>query len=887
MARLVVNGVTCEVPDGGMLLGALATVGIDLPGMCHDDRLAPSGACRLCLVRVGGAAKPVTACTTPVTDGMEVTTDSPELEAVRSSLLEMLVRRYPAGAITQFPDKPFHRAIRNAGLADRAQGPVGVHVDDRSHPYIVVDMSRCIDCYRCVRICDELQGQSVWHVRDRGTETRVVPDALTLGESTCVSCGACVDTCPSGALEDRDAAVLSAPAAWTRTVCPYCGVGCELEVGTRDRRIVAVRPALDAPVNKGHLCVKGRYAFGFVSAPDRVSEPMIREGGTWRRVSWSVARAVVSERLRTVIDRHGRDAIGLLGSARATNEDNYVVQKFARAAIGTNNVDCCARVCHAPSAAALKAAFGAGLATNSFDDIELARALLVCGANVTESHPVIGARIRQAARRGAALVVIDARRIEIAHDARLHLAVRPGTNIAALNAIAHVIVREQLCDRDFLARRTSGFDEFVRFIDRWTPARAAAICGVAAADIRRAAHLYAGNQPALSVHGLGLTEHGQGTDGVTALINLAVLTGNLGKPGAGVNPLRGQNNVQGAAHMGCDPGVLAGSTPIDVGRDAVERHWGVALPPRRGLNMLEMMDAALEGRLAALWSVGYDLLPTNPNANVTARALGSLELVIVQDLFLTETARECASVFLPACSTFEKDGTFMNAERRIQRVRAALPPAGLSKPDWQIVAEIARTMGVLGFEYASAEQVWDEIRALCEGARGMTYARLETAGLQWPCPSPDHPGTALMHADRFASGKPVPLQPIEYRPTPESLSDRFPFALITGRSLYQFNSGTMTGRTRNCELRPTDTLDIAPADALRLGIRDGALVRVTSRHGAATLPARLTDMVQDGQLFATFHRPDVRVNALTGPHRDAVTGTPEYKVTAVRVEAIP
>jgi formate dehydrogenase major subunit len=883
MARLVVNGVTYDVRDGGMLLHALATIGVDLPAMCHDDRLVPSGACRLCLVRVSGLAKPVTACTTRVTDGMHVTTDSPELQAGRQSLLEMLTRRYPAGAIRQFPDKPFHRAIRKARLLD-PNPAVQAGLDDCSHPYIAVDMSRCIDCYRCVRICEELQGQSVWHVRERGVDTRVVPDAATLLESTCVSCGACVDTCPTGALDDRNAGVLSAPAAWTRTVCPYCGVGCEIHVGTRDRRIVAIRPVLDAPVNKGHLCVKGRYGFGFVSAPDRVTDPMIREGGVWRRVSWNVARAMVSERLQSVIERYGPNAIGVLGSARATNEDNYVVQKFARAAIGTNNVDCCARVCHAPSAAALKAAFGAGLATNSFDDIELARAILVCGANVTESHPVIGARIRQAARRGASLVVIDPRRIEIAHHARLHLAVRPGTNIPALNAIAHVIVREQLCDRQFIAERASGFDEFVRVVEEWTPERAARICGVDPGDIRRAAHLYAANRPALSVHGLGLTEHGQGTDGVSALINLAVLTGNLAKPGAGVNPLRGQNNVQGAAHMGCDPGLLAGSTPIDVGREAFERRWRVAIPRPRGLGLLEMMDVALQGRLAALWTVGYDLLPTNPNANVTARALRSLELVIVQDMFLTETAREYASIFLPACSSFEKDGTFMNAERRIQRVRGVFPPAGGSKPDWQIVAEIARTMGARGFEYAAAEQIWDEIRSLCEGARGMTYARLETAGLQWPCPSADHPGTPLMHKDRFASGQPVPLRPIEYRPTAESLSDRFPFALITGRSLYQFNSGTMTNRTRNSELRPTDTLDMSPRDAARLGIHDGGLVRVTSRYGAATLPARLTDAVQDGQLFATFHQPDLLVNAVTGPYRDALTGTPEYKMTAVRLE---
>jgi formate dehydrogenase major subunit len=639
-------------------------------------------------------------------------------------------------------------------------------------------------------------------------------------------------------------------------------------------------------VSKGHLCVKGRYAFAFVHAEDRITQPMIRERDRWRRTSWSEVRAFVAERLQALIDQHGADSIGMLGSARATNEDNYVIQKFARTVVGTNNVDCCARVCHAPSAAALKRVLGSGLTTNSFDDIERARTILVCGANVTEDHPVVGARIRQAARRGAQLIVIDPRLIELTADATCHLALRPGTNVALLNAMAHVVVMEGLCATDFLEARVGDVETFRQFIAGWTPARAAEICRVDADAIRFAARLYAAHGPAMMVHGLGLTEHVQGTDGVAALINLALLTGNLGKPGAGVNPLRGQNNVQGAAHMGCEPGSLPGSTPLEEGRPLFEQRWDRPLPRTHGLNLLEMMDAASAGRLKGLWAVGYDVLLTNPNANETAKALRSLDCVIVQDLFLNETAREFGTVFLPACSSFEKDGTFMNAERRIQRVRVALRPAGESKADWQIVAEIARAMGHGGFAFKGPEEIWDEVRSLCPGARGMTYARLDKAGLQWPCPNEDHPGTALLHVEQFGHGRRATLGRVEYRPTSEQTTPEYPFLLITGRSLYQFNAGTMTCRTRNTDLRPSDVLDISPDDAVGVRVRDGERVRVVSRYGAAVLPVRVSAEMARGQLFATFQTKQFLVNAVTGSNRDGVTCTPEYKVTAVRLEQI-
>jgi formate dehydrogenase major subunit len=885
MVAVLVDGKRIEAADGATVLQALQLAGVHVPTLCHDDRIAPLGACRTCLVHVKGWPKPVPACMTRLTDGMEIEADTAALNETRKGILEMLARRYPRRAFDRFPDEPFHRELRRAGLTDRLASDVTPDRPDRSHPYIAVDMARCIDCYRCVRICAEVQGRSVWHVRGRGMATAVEPDGPTLRDSSCVSCGACVDTCPTGALSDAASATSAPPSHWTRTTCPYCGVGCELSVGTRGDRIVAVEPVLTSPVSKGHLCVKGRYAFGFVADPDRITEPMIRGDDSWRRVSWTEARAFVAGRLAQLIERNGPDSIGLLGSARATNEDNFVAQKLARTVIGTHNVDCCARVCHAPSAAALKRAFGAGLATNSFDDIERARTILVCGANASESHPVVGARILQAARRGARLVVIDPRRTELARHADWHVAPRPGTDVALLNALAHVIVAEGLVDREFLERRVAARQEFEEAIAAWPPERAAAICGVDAETIRQVGRLYGAHAPAMSVHGLGVTEHVHGTDTVTALINLALLTGNVGKPGAGVNPLRGQNNVQGAAHMGCDPAVLPGSLPLEQGRPIWEALWGRPLPVVPGLHMLQMLDAALAGRFKALWTIGYDVLLTNPNADETRRALRSLDLVIVQDMFLTETARACATVFLPACSSFEKDGTFMNAERRIQRVRAALPPAGASKPDWQILSEIARVMGGHGFGYASPEDIWTEVRAGCEGARGMTYTRLDAGGLQWPCPDERHPGTAILHQDSFPIGARVNLRPVDFRESAEVVTAEFPFTLMTGRSLYQFNAGTMTGRTANNILRPSDVLDMAPADAHRLGYRDGQLVTVTSRYGEAVLPMHVDDGVSPGQLFATFQSPGIRLNALTGPYRDECVATPEFKVTAVRIAA--
>ena len=885
MLRVIVNQEPYDCLDGVTVLQALSQIGIDIPRLCHDDRLTPYGACRLCVVKVRGSAKPVPACTTPLIDGMEIETHPPEIEELRRSLLQLLAREQPPVEAAHLPHKEFFRYLREYELDHECRAAVDPALVDESHPLIRVDMSRCVYCYRCVRICDEVQGQSVWRVWNRGAETRIRPDGPTFAESSCVSCGACVDTCPSGALEDKSVLSLGIPTDWTRTTCPYCGTGCELKVGTRDGRLTQVLPVNGAPVSRGHLCVKGRYAFDFASSPDRVTDPLVRTGSGWQVVSWEDAIDLVAARLREVIDRHGPDSLGVLGSARATNEDNYLAQKFARIVAGTNNVDCCARVCHTPSAAALKAMLGTGASTNAFDDIEIARTILVCGANATENHPIVGARIKQAARRGARLIVIDPRAIELAGDADVHLAPRPGTNVPLLNALAHTIVTEGLYDDSFVRDRVSDWDRFVDFVRDWTPERAATLCGVDAASIREAAWMYASERPSMTVHGLGLTEHVQGTESVMCLINLALITGNVGRPGTGVNPLRGQNNVQGAALMGCDPSILTGGASIATGRSAFEAIWGSGIPTTHGLHLMQMMDAAAAGRLKALWAIGYDVLLTNPNTSLTRKSFEAMEFVIVQDLFLTETARTFGSVFLPAAASFEKDGTFMNAERRIQRVRRAYPPPGQARPDWEIISAVARRMNQgAGFDFANVEAIWNEIRRVWSDVRGITYKRLDDeGGLCWPCPSEQHPGTQVLYEAGFPLGR-AALRTIDFRPTPEVPTADFPFLLTTGRTLYQFNAGTMTGRSQTNQLRPTDVLEMSPFDATRLGVGEGERVTLTSRYGKTVVPVTRSPWMKSGELFVTFHDPTIFLNEITGAERDAVVGAPEYKVTAVRIE---
>ena len=891
---LTVNDQIVSAQPGETLLTVIARQGLEVPTLCHDPRLKPASLCRMCEVEVEGQERNLCACSTEAQPGMVVRTHTPELEQYRRGVLAMLARNYPATAVKTHPQQTFHRWLRHYGL--KATGASDPDHLDCTHPYIRVDLSQCIDCYRCVRICDEVQGQFVWKVIERGGSTRVTTGlADTLLTSSCVSCGACVDTCPTGALEDASVFLTGAPDSWTHTTCPYCGVGCEMEVGVKDGRILGVRPVLNSPVSRGHLCVKGRYGTGFVGASDRVLEPAVRREGEWVKVSWDEALDEAAAAIRRIKEKHGPAAIGFLGSSRATNEHSYLVQKLARVVVGTNNVDCCARVCHAPSAAGLGQVLGTGAATNSFEDIEQAALIMIVGANPTENHPIVGNRIKQRALAGIPLIVIDPRRIELAEHAQIHLAPHPGTNLPLLLAMAHVILEEGLEDHAFLDARTENLAVFRTAVAEWPPEAAAQVCGVSAELIRQAARLYASIRPAMSINGLGLTEHIQGTEGVMALAQLALLTGNVGKPGAGVNPLRGQNNVQGSANMGCEPSRLTGYQPIAMARELHERVWGVPIPEATGLSVMGMVDAAHDGRLKGMVVFGYDLLLSNPDATRTAQALGRLEDMVVVDLFMTETAKAFGTVFLPVASSFEKEGTFMNGERRIQRVRAAIPPREGVKTDLAVACLLGKRLGYAehfaflengASDVTAAEAVWEEIRQVWPVAGGITYARIESTGIQWPCPSEDHPGTTVLHAKSFPKGPRVAFRALGYRPSTEIPSEAFPFLMNTGRTLYHFNAATMTGRTRNSELQRDDWIQIHPQDASPLGILDDAPVLVETRHGQFLAHAWLTEVVRPGECFSVFHNPKAMVNRATGKGRDNFTETPEYKVTAARISTV-
>ena len=674
MNSVKIDNTIFSFEEGMTILELLKNNDIRIPALCNDDRFPPSALCRTCLVKINGEPHWQPSCRTLLSDGMEIETNTKEIAEYRKDLFRMMTKNYPQSAILQFPQKEFHFWLNEYALVNEIINIPNTQKDS-SHPYIQIDMSQCIKCMRCVQICDSVQGQFVLHVLKKGDEEQVCHDSNGLFvDSSCVSCGACSDSCPTGAIEDKSIIEFGFPEKTTRSVCAYCGVGCEINVGTKNEKINRIQPVIESPVSKGHLCVKGRYAWNYIYADDRIKHPMIRRNDRWEKVSWEEALNFCVDKLNFISAQYGADSIGIVSSARATNEENYVIQKFARTVIGTNNIENCARVCHQPTAKAMSMTLGTGAATNSFDDIEKAKTILIAGSNTTRNHPIVGARIKQAVINGANLIVVDPRKIELTKYAKYHLQLKVGTNIALFNAMANVIIEEGLFERVFTENRVEGFEEFKKFIGEWTPERAAEICNVSANLIREAARLYATDSPSICFHGLGLTEHTQGTESVIALVNLALITGNIGKSGSGINPLRGQNNVQGAAIMGCEPGSYTCLASVKNDRSRFEDLWKTNLPNKKGLNLLEMIDAAVVGKLKSMWIVGYDVYFTLPDANYTEKAFRNLDLLIVQDMFMTETAKKFADVFLPIASSFEKEGTFMNSERRIQRIRKVIPP---------------------------------------------------------------------------------------------------------------------------------------------------------------------------------------------------------------------
>src|SRR5574341_1026413 len=748
------------------------------------------------------------------------------------------------------------------------------------------DNAACISCARCVRACDEIQGTHALTMLGRGFEARPQAGGSQFAASNCVSCGACIMECPTGALREKTILRDGVPTRTVRTTCAYCGVGCAFDAGVSDGRVVSMRPADDGPSNRGHACMKGRFGWTYVEAPDRLRTPLICQGNRWVEIPWETALDRVAEEFMRIKAASGRDALATISSSRGTNEENYLYAKFMRCVIGTNHIDNCARVCHSATVTGMMEVLGASAATNSISDLDEAKLILIVGANPTESHPVIGARIKQAKRRGVLLIVADPRRTELARLADLHLCLRPGTNVALLNGLGHVIAKERLLDTAFVQARTEGVAEWLDTVAPCTPELTEGITGVPAEAIRETARRYATSGASLCVHGLGVTEHRWGSHGVIALCNLALATANIGRPGTGINPLRGQNNVQGASDVGCLPTYMTGYQRLD---DPVvgARHQAVtgrALPMERGMKIPDMWDAALEGRLKGLWIIGYDVAQTDPNLKKVRAALGSLEFLVVQDLFMTQTAK-FAQVILPGASFLEKDGTFTNLERRIQRIRKAMEPPPGVMPDWQVVCEVATRMGY-PMSYKHPSDIMDEIAALAPMMAGVSYDRLERPeGLQWPVPCTGHAGTPLMHGEGFPRGK-ARFVPVEYLPAGESPRQASPFVLLTGRVLQHYNCGAQTRRTDIRLVVDADVLEMHSEDAAARGLQEGQWVKLVSARNEARLPLAVSERVRRGQVFTSFHFPSTDVNSLLSSSADESSKCPEYKVSAVRVEKL-
>ena len=895
---LEINGRPVTVPAGTSVMRAAMESGVTVPRLCATDSLEPFGSCRLCLVEIEGRKGTPASCTTPAEAGMKVTTQSPRLANLRRNVMELYISDHPLDCLTC-------PANGNCELQDMA-GAVGLRevrygyeganhfheASDESNPYFTFDPTKCIVCSRCVRACEETQGTFALTVKGRGFASRIAPGDMLFLDSECVSCGSCVQACPTASLTEKTIIEMGQPTDSVVTTCAYCGVGCSFKAEMQGGEVIRMMPYKDGRANHGHSCVKGRFAWGYTTHKDRILSPMVREKITdpWREVSWEEAIVYAAGEFKRIQAAYGADSIGGITSSRCTNEETFLVQKMVRAGFGNNNIDNCARVCHSPTGYGLKTTFGTSAGTQDFDSVEQADVIVVIGANPTDAHPVFAAQMKRRLRAGAGLVVIDPRRIDLVQQphvqAKHHLALKPGTNVAIINALAHVVVTEGLVDEAFVAARcdVATFERWRSFVreERNSPEAVEALTGVPAAEVRAAARLYATAGNAAIYYGLGVTEHSQGSTMVMGMANLAMATGNLGRPGVGVNPLRGQNNVQGSCDMGSFPHEFSGYRHVadDSVRAMFEEVWGVALGAEPGLRIPNMLDAAVDGTFKGLYIQGEDIVQSDPNMKHVAAGLAAMECVVIQDLFLNETA-SYAHVFLPGSTFLEKDGTFTNAERRISRVRKAVAPkAGYA--DWEITQLLSNAMG-FEMNYAHPSEIMDEIARLTPTFAGVTYEKLDALGsVQWPCNEKAPEGTPVMHADGFVRGK-GQFMITEFVATDERATDRFPLLLTTGRILSQYNVGAQTRRTANVAWFDEDVLEIHPWDAENRGIRDGDLVELASRAGATTLHAKVSARMQPGVVYTTFHFPGTAVNVVTTEFADWATECPEYKVTAVQV----
>ena len=865
-----------------------------VPTLCDAPNLDPFGSCRVCSVEVanqeGGSVKTVASCHTSVSEGQYIYTNSPSIKALRKNIIELVLTDHPLDCLTCEVNGncELQTVAAQVGIRE-VRYPKGddhlFRLKDLSHPYMTSDLSKCINCYRCVRACDEVQGEFVLSMSGRGFDSHIIKGMNeSFIDSDCVSCGACSQACPTSAISDIFQSKAIQATDKTRTICTYCGVGCNLEVSTSNGEILSIQAPYDAEVNQGHTCLKGRYAFKFYDHPDRLNSPMIKKNGQFEKVSWDEVYDYISEKFKYYKNEFGPDSLAGISSSRCTNEENYLMQKFFRAVINTNNIDGCARVCHSPTALGMQRTYGTGAATNSIDDLKDTNCIMVIGANPTDAHPVTGAKLKQFAMKSDNVsIVIDPRRTELAKYATHHLALRPGTNVAVLNMMMYFIIAEGLVDDNFIKNRTEGYEDFKKELLTINLTELEKVSGVNREDVREAAIAYATAPNAMSFHGLGVTEHSQGTFTVMQIADLAMMTGNIGRRGVGVNPLRGQNNVQGSADMGVQPHQGAGY--LDVTNDEVNKKYnefyGVEVPKHIGYKIPEMFDAALKGKLKAIWIIGEDVVQTDPNTQKVIKALEATELVIVQELFMTETAKY-ADVILPGASFLEKSGTFTNGERRVQAVRQVVKPIEGSKPDGQIIVDIMNRMGYSQPDY-TPDGMLDEISQIVPFFAGIKWERLGKNGLQWPV-ALDGTDTKILHQKDFKRGK----GKFEFNAWEETMeltehAKDYPYILTTNRELEHYNCGAMTRRTANEQILQDDYLMIHPDDAREHLINEGDYVCLESPRGKVDVKARITDEVKKGILSTTFHFPDIMINNITGDVHDSEAMCPEYKVVAVRV----